>query len=115
MNEIGMYVDVDDTIISLVGEDADWEYDGFNPYTKDRVLISPIKEHIDILKTAKDKGWEVYVWSHRGVKWANYIVDLLELRDHITCVLPKPFLYLDDVDMKDWPCANQFLRECYKW
>jgi FMN phosphatase YigB (HAD superfamily) len=65
-------------------------------------LVSPHKEHIELLKRYKAKGKFVIVWSQSGYDWASTVVKALGLEEHVDLVLTKPEKYVDDLDANEW-------------
>ena len=110
-NQKTIFFDVDDTLVM----------DGFqqngplknklkkfkSPWGGPHEYLLPHESHIAELKRAKREGFTVVVWSAGGALWANEVVRVLKLKDHVDVILSKPSEYWDDID------ANDFMTRKY--
>lgn len=52
--------------------------------------------HVRLLKSYKEKGYTIFVWSHNGAKHCENIIKLLELENYVDYCLSKPIKTVDD-------------------
>jgi predicted HAD superfamily phosphohydrolase YqeG len=76
-NELVVCCDVDDTLIK-VG------------------TSNPIEVHTDFLKSLKNRGYTVIVWSANGYAHAGNVVSYLGLADYVDFCMTKPIKHIDD-------------------
>jgi len=67
-----------------------------DPYTNDRLYLTPHQVHIRLLRQYKGRGFTIIVWSMAGVKWAESVVKTLGIDDIVDYVMTKPSKHLDD-------------------
>lgn len=111
-NEYIFPFDVDKTLVSerrRVSRNGDIAI--INPYTLETVFVKPHSGHIDLLKEMKGRGRWIRVWSAAGVKWAEAVVDALQIRNWVDDCETKPIAYVDDKEAKDWLNNRVFLSE----
>ncbi len=99
--------DVDDTLVM-------WDYPEGTKYQVIKQYLSadpedylvnhvaPHDRHIKYLKTMKERGYCVIVWSAGGARWAQAVVDTLELGNYVDLVISKPGTYFDDKPATSW-------------
>lgn len=78
------------------------------PYTKEKMVVTPDDAHIRLLKKKFCMGVTTIVWSHAGVKWAQAVVEALELQEYVTAIIPKLVVYVDDNEFA--PDSMQLIR-----
>lgn len=103
-------VDVDDTLIAWesVKDDDDSieiECDGIK-HTY-RVLWENVRQ----LKKHKARGHAVIVWSNGGYKWAEAVVNALEVGHLVDAILCKPAWVLDDLPPSAWMPLNHLASD----
>jgi len=73
-----------------------------DPYTGDKLYLTPHNVHIRLLRQYKGRGFTIIVWSMAGVRWVESIVNTLGLSDIVDYCMTKPSKHLDDKeDIKD--------------
>jgi hypothetical protein len=80
-----IYVDVDDTIVRTVG--------------RKRIPLPEVIKHI---KQLKESGAILYCWSTGGADYARSAAHEFGIEDCFVTFLPKPHVYIDDQELKDW-------------
>lgn len=80
-----VFVDVDDTLVRSAG-------------TK-RI---PAPAVIARVRSLKDEGAEVFLWSSGGADYCRASAAELGLTDCIDGYLPKPTVYIDDQPVEEW-------------
>jgi HAD superfamily phosphatase (TIGR01681 family) len=90
-NELVVVIDCDGTLIT-----PDSQGQIVLPYGSGIAHFSPIKQHVDLLKEYKNRGFTVVVWSMGGWAHAKRIVDALKLERYVDLVLTKPCKHVDD-------------------
>lgn len=112
-----IYFDVDETLIfwKTDQDPNDVVIKIVNPYQSFKYIeVVPHLRNIEMLKDNKGKGRSVIVWSAGGVFWAKNVVEALNIQSYVDLILPKPVMYADDTDMKDWGCQRIFLGKDYR-
>ena len=100
--EIAVYFDVDGTLVRpFRGDHSPWGTMAALPHFE----FNP--RMVEEINTAKARGHTVVVWSAGGAKWAEQVVDALNLRPQVDFILTKPNWYYDDQD------ASDFMRRIY--
>ena len=61
--------------------------------------FDPVWSHIKLLKSWKERGYFVIIWSHNGYKHALNVVECLQLQEFVDLIQTKPIKHVDD--MKD--------------
>lgn len=67
-----------------------------DPYTGEKVYLTPHNVHIRLLKQYKARGFYTIVWSACGKAHADHVVDRLGIREHVSQTLAKPVKHMDD-------------------
>lgn len=80
-----------------------------DPYDGAVVYLKPHVRHIKLLKQMHGRKRFVVVWSQGGVKWAESVVEALELKPFVHLVMTKPFGYVDDIPVSSWLKNHIFL------
>lgn len=113
-NETVVLVDVDETLICW---SKTFKKPGKNkklfidPYTKDKLYLTPHGPHIRLLKQYKARGFAIVVASMAGVLWSQTIVDGLNLNKYVDIVMSKPIKHMDDKeDIKDIVGTRVYLK-----
>lgn len=104
-NEMIVMFDVDDTLVMWANHNH-WlpkpgKYEFVDPYDQTTVYLYPHKAHIALLKKYKAQGYTVFVWSAGGGLWAQEVVNVLQLNDHVDFIMSKPLKYVDDLQAKE--------------
>lgn len=99
--EIVVTVDVDETLVlwsKTHRKPGKGKKLFIDPYTKEKLYLTPHKVHMRLLKQYKARGFYVIVWSAAGQKWAEYITEKLGLEKYVDDKLAKPVKFMDDKD-----------------
>ena len=94
-NEFRAAFDVDDTIIMHWGNDPE-AISITNPYTGIVYKVLPHKEHIATLMEHKAKGFEITLWSARGVRWPAAVAKALKIEKYVDYCAAKYIKHFDD-------------------
>lgn len=106
-----VFCDVDETLISYDYSDFEDELIKIiDPYDKEELELFPLKANIRLLKRCKLKGKSVVVWSRGGYKWAEAVVEALNLQEYVDLIMAKVELYIDDKDISDWGTSRSYLK-----
>lgn len=90
-NELVVVIDVDGTLIRPS------EYGNLKLAYGSRICsFEPIQEHVDLLKSYKERGFYVIVWSMNGFRWARQVVQALKLDRFTDQIMSKPSKHVDD-------------------
>lgn len=66
------------------------------PHGRNSFWLKPHLKHIQKLKGRARSGGTVVVWSAGGYKWAEEVVRVLDLWDHVDYIMGKPAICFDD-------------------
>lgn len=91
-----VYVDIDDTLVRSFGSK--------------RV---PMTSMIELVRSLKGSGAELYCWSSGGAAYARSTAQELGLEACFEAFLPKPHLMLDDAQLADWRVVQLHPTECF--
>jgi predicted HAD superfamily phosphohydrolase YqeG len=80
-----VYVDVDNTLVTLVGNKR-----------------APIPDMVAHVRDLHRQGARLYCWSSVGADYARRVAEELRVVECFLGFLPKPHLILDDQAIKDW-------------
>lgn len=58
--------------------------------------VRPHQENIDLLKSYRARGYYVRVHSNNGWKWAEEVVNGLNLQEYVDSIETKPCKWVDD-------------------
>lgn len=101
-NEQRVLIDVDLTLIEPNTNGLGLlNYLTLNYYGKP-LEFCPLIPHIDLLKSYKQRGYEVIVHSANGWQWAKEVVEKLGLTEFVDEVATKPLKYVDDKPADTW-------------
>lgn len=110
--------DVDDTLVM-------WEFQRTevvdtievrDPYKPDEVqTLKPNWPMIELLKTKRARGEYIIVWSQGGEKWANAVIEALDLQNYVHQTMTKPRSYADDLPCQEWMGERVYLKPDSKW
>lgn len=101
-SELRVAIDVDGTLIIA----REFVQDHSNlveiicPYTMVSKFYAVHKEHVDLLKSYKKRGYHVTVWSANGWKWAQQVAKKLlgdELEQYVDEISSKYIKFVDDL------------------
>ncbi len=104
-NEHVVCFDVDDTLI--LWDDA-FAAPGpervriLDPYDGHAVYLKPHARHVKLLRQMRGRGRYLVVWSAAGAKWAEAVINALELQSCVDLVITKPLAYVDDLPVAEW-------------
>jgi phosphoglycolate phosphatase-like HAD superfamily hydrolase len=88
--------DVDDTLVLHHKEDDERALEFTHP-SGTKLLLVPHVKHINALKSQKDAGWAIVVWSQGGSDWAKAVLEGLDLTKYVDAIITKPQFYYDDL------------------
>lgn len=92
MNDLIVYVDVDDTLMRSVGNKR-----------------IPMPRVVERVRKLRDEGALMYLWSSGGAEYARQSAHELGIADCFVAFLPKPNLMIDDQAPSDWRyCRHEF-------
>lgn len=60
--------------------------------------FDPVWSHVKLLKSWKERGYFVTVWSHNGWQHALNVVKCLELEKFVDEIRTKPVKHVDDME-----------------
>lgn len=60
----------------------------------------PHEEHVDLLKSYRQRGFFIRVHSNNGWKWAKQVVEKLNLMDIVHEIETKPCKFMDDYQLE---------------
>lgn len=73
-----------------------------DPYTKEKLYLTPHHVHIRLMKQYKARGFGIVVHSMAGTKWAKSVINKLKLAKYVDIVMSKATRHMDDKeDAKD--------------
>lgn len=109
-----VWFDVDNTLIMYKESSFTGSFISItNPYDADEHKVYPNLTHIKLLKCCKGKGKTVIVWSAAGHRWAECVVQNLDLENYVDVCMAKPAIYVDDRNITDFKAANQYIKGSY--
>lgn len=73
--------------------------------------LKPHEHNINTLKSYKDLGYTVVLWSLGGEAWAKLACKALGLKKHVKYCLAKPNLIIDDLEPIEWMPENLYQKE----
>lgn len=103
-----IYFDIDDTLvmwtlgITKVSDPIKAKKRGIstpfvNPYNGRVFYLEVHNKHVELLKSEKELGNNVIVWSAGGALWAKEVVQKLKLEPYVDLILSKPEKFYDDL------------------
>ena len=101
------FFDVDDTLV-LHNVSSDPEKAIVIKSNSISISAIPNTKLINKLKSLKNKGSTIVVWSGGGSDWAEEVVNALELNQYVDCILSKPTRYYDDLDCTEWMPTRKY-------
>jgi hypothetical protein len=94
--------DVDETILFWTHRDDmphTVEFVGFQgeilSYCYDAKMVAKIRSF-------KECGYTVIVWSQSGEDWAEKVIEALKLQESVDFIMTKPQFYIDDLPADAW-------------
>lgn len=113
-NENVVGCDVDDTLV-IWSKDHKKPGKGkmlfIDPYTKEKLYLTPHNPHIRLLKQYKGRGFAIVVHSAAGYMWVEEVVNRLKLDDIVDLGMAKFCKHMDDkVDVVDIIGARVYLK-----
>lgn len=112
-----VYFDVDDTLIKYFPKPNEKlitiDY-GFIVETKSyatSIQVAEHKKHTELLKSLKQQGKTIVVWSAASGAWAKAVGDVLGLTPFVDIYLDKPEYYVDDLDATEWARNRVWLKD----
>jgi hypothetical protein len=96
-NEQNVFFDVDDTIAMHVEEGCVADFVLYNDAMECNIAFQIHKDHVKQIKSHKNRGFSVFVWSGNGSAWAKKVIEALELQDYVDYYMTKPVKFFDDL------------------
>ena len=110
-SDMTVFCDVDGTLVSVtLAEDLpkNWKNDYIQVGDAFWYLY---KNNIKYLKTTRNRGHKIVVWSAGGVKWGKEVVEVLGLTNYVDIIMAKPRWYLDDLKAEEFmPEVNRIFK-----
>lgn len=98
-NENIICFDVDDTLIVYTKPKHQTEEDAieiYDPRCEHKIKVWKHNSHIKFMKQQRSRGRLVIVWSHSGYKWAQTVIENLDLNAYVDYTMTKPSAVVDD-------------------
>lgn len=112
-----VYFDVDDTLIKYNTKPTDDLITIEYPFVVDSrtyltsIQVAEHKKHTALLKSLKEDGKLIIVWSAASAQWAKKVCDLLGLDQYVDMYLDKPEYYVDDLNANEWAKNRVWLKD----
>lgn len=108
--------DVDKTLILPYDPESKnpwvWVYDAV---TNSKIKMTSHMPNIRLLKEEHHRGSHIIVWSRGGYEWAEAVIEALGLEKYVSDVYTKPYVYFDDLDVKEWMNQRVYLAPDAKY
>lgn len=66
------------------------------------LLVEANDAMVQLVKEEFARGHHPLVWSRRGQRWAQIVVEALGLVPYVAFTADKPLAYFDDLDCNEW-------------
>lgn len=100
-NEQNVFFDVDDTIAMHVEDDKVADIVLYNDAMECNIAFQIHKEHVKQIKSHKNRGFTIFVWSGNGSAWAKKVIEALDLQDYVDFYMTKPVKFFDDLPAQE--------------
>lgn len=104
-NERVIPTDIDDTLVMhgdpLEGEEAVYVRI-LDPVENRTLTIRVNKPMVRLVKEELHRGSFMLVWSRGGYRWAQSVIQALNLEHENMIIMSKPAAYFDDKPCEDW-------------
>jgi hypothetical protein len=94
--ESSVFVDVDFTILSWFDPTVNGPGKVAVPFAGKTVFLTPHQYHIDLIKSYKQRGYYITVWSANGWEHAENACKVLGLTEVVDEARGKPTKHMDD-------------------
>lgn len=125
-NECLTGVDVDETLVNMVnpykeengtpvGESngvllLNYDLSVEDPYgILGTIFLKRNNPNINMVKRGHARGYEYFIWSRAGVKWAELIARELDMEMYFEFCMSKPAAYVDDLPCEQWMGERSWL------
>lgn len=100
-NDKTVFTDIDDTLIIWPHTARAKKLDPTKAHelsldVHSKIMVHVNDEMIEFLGNLKAQGVTIIAWSHAGPKWAEYVLNYLQLDKVVDLVVSKPYMMLDD-------------------
>ena len=103
-------VDVDYTLVRPYTNAGLPEFLVRDPADDSKLLSIEVNQAmVRLVKEEFKRGHVVLVWSRRGQRWAQIVVDSLNLTEYVAFTADKPLAYFDDLDCNEWMKDRVFI------
>lgn len=98
-SELIVEVDVDETLINVpTPQQPASSFDYYGTMVHRRKNF----DHIDLIRSYKQRGYYIIVHSANGWRWAKEVVNELSLNEFVDEIRTKPIKYVDDKPADQW-------------
>ena len=100
-NEQNSMWDVDDTIAMHVHNGGPADLVIYNDAMECDIRLNIHHDHVKQIKSHKNRGFTVFIWSGNGSAWAKKVIEALELQDYVDFYMTKPVKFFDDLPAQE--------------
>lgn len=97
-NEQNSMWDIDDTMVMHVHNNGHADLVLYNDMMECEIALNIHHEHVKQLKSHKNRGFTVFVWSGNGSVWAEKVIKALNLDQYVDFYMSKPVKFFDDLE-----------------
>jgi len=103
-------VDVDFTLVRPYTDTGLIGFEVIDPADETKTLLVEANEAmVRLVKEEFARGHLPLVWSRRGQRWAQIVVEALRLVPYVAFTADKPLAYFDDLDCNEWMKDRVFI------
>lgn len=95
--EQNVFFDIDDTMVMHVHDNSPTDLVLYNDMMECNIGLNIHHEHVKQIKSHKNRGFSVFVWSGNGSAWAKKVIEALELQNYVDYYMTKPVKFFDDL------------------
>lgn len=81
-----------------------------DPYSAEVETVYVNTDHVMLLKKMSNRGKFIVVWSHGGAKWAEAVIQALDLKKYVDVCMAKVEDFVDDTPWDKWTIKNLYLK-----
>src|SRR6478736_2840868 len=96
-NEQNSMWDVDDTLVMHVEDGSPADLVLYNDAMECNISLNIHHDHIKQIKSHKNRGFTVIVWSGNGNSWCKKVIEALEIEKYVDFYMTKPVKFFDDL------------------